>query len=87
MGSFANGSDYRCRFGAAVSTTQEAPDALQVRVRLRAGALAMARARARFGVRVRVRVRLALALTLTPNLQRPRAGFVPATFDPDARLG
>ena len=47
VGSFANGSDYRCRFGAAVSPTQEAPDALG----------------------------------------RPRAGYVPATFDPDARLG
>ena len=29
MGSFANGSDYRCRFAAAVSPTPEAPDALQ----------------------------------------------------------
>ena len=47
VGSFANGSDYRCRFGAAVSPTQEAPDALG----------------------------------------RPRAGYLPATFDPDARLG
>ena len=29
MGSFANGSDYRCRFAAAVSPAAEAPDALQ----------------------------------------------------------